>query len=33
MFFCLLVTDRRTDRQTDGQLQCTKSLSLSRVAA
>ena len=36
-FFCILVTDRhtnkQTDKQTDGQHRCTKPLSLSRAAA
>jgi len=32
-FFCILATDRQTDRRTDGQLRCTKPLSLSRAAA
>jgi len=30
-FFCILATDRQTDRRTDGQHRCTKPLSLSRV--
>ena len=32
-FFCILATDRQTNRQTDEQLQCTKLLSLLRGAA
>ena len=33
VFFCILATDRLTNKRTDGQHQCTKPLSLSRVAA
>ena len=29
--FCILATDKQTDKQTDGQLRCTKPLSLSRL--
>jgi len=32
-FFCILATDRQTDKRTDGQHRCTKPLSLSRAAA
>jgi len=32
-FFCILATDRQTDKQTDGQHRRTKPLSLSRAAA
>jgi len=31
--FCILATDRQTNRRTDGQHRCTKPLSLSRAAA
>ena len=31
--FCILATDRQTDRRTDGQHRCTKPLSLSWAAA
>jgi len=31
--FCILATDRQTDRRTDGQHRCTKPLSQSRAAA
>jgi len=37
IFFCILATDRQTDKltdgRTDGHLRCTKPLSLSRAAA
>jgi len=32
-FFCILVTDRQTDKQTDTQAHRIKRLSLSRAAA
>jgi len=32
-FFCILATDRQTNRRTDGQHRCIKPLSLSRAAA
>ena len=32
-FFCILATDRQTDKRTDGHHRCTKLLSLSRAAA
>jgi len=32
-FFCILATDRQTNKQTDGQHRCTKPLSLSRAVA
>jgi len=32
-FFCILATDRQTDKRTDGHHQCTKPFSLSRVVA
>ena len=32
-FFCILATNRQTDRRTDWQHRCTKPLSLSRTAA
>jgi len=33
VFFCILATDRQTNRRTDGQHRCTKTLSLSRAEA
>ena len=32
-FFCILATNRQTDRRTDGQARRMKPLSLSRAAA
>jgi len=31
--FCILATDRQTDKRTDGQARCMKPLSLSQAAA
>jgi len=32
-FFCILATERQTDKQTDGQHRCIKPLSLSQATA